>query len=134
MRENYLTGIEILDDRVIMRNEFYTSERIIYTDGRQHPDNGEPTNLGHSIGWWEDGVLVVDTRLFSGHRFGNHTSGVPSGTQKHLVERYSLSDDGTRAIIDYTIEDPEFLTEPFVGQTTMIYSPHLQLFAYDCNL
>ena len=130
---NYLTGIEIMDDRVILRNEFFNSVRTIYTDGRSHPNDAQPTNLGYSTGSWEDDVFVVDTRLFAGHRFGNHTSGVPSGTQKHLIERYSLSEDGTRAIIDYVIEDPQFLTEPFVGQTTMIYSPHLQLYAYDCT-
>jgi hypothetical protein len=131
---NYLTGMEILDDRVLMRNEFFNAVRTIYTDGRSHPENAAPANLGHSIGWWEDDVFVVDTRNFAGHRFGNHTSGVPSSTQKHLVERISLSDDGMRAIIDYMIEDPEFLTEPLVGQTTLIYSPHLQLYSYECTL
>lgn len=131
---NYLTGIEILDDRVLMRNEFFNSVRTIYTDGRSHPENAEPANLGHSIGWWEDDVFVVDTRNFAGHRFGNHTSGVPSSTQKHLVERISLSDDGTRAIIDYVIEDPEYLAEPLAGRIAMVYSPHLTLYSYDCTL
>jgi hypothetical protein len=131
---NYLTGIEILDDRVILRSEFFDMERTVYMDGRSHPEGGERTNLGHSIGWWEDEVLVVDTRLLADHRAGNSPSGVPSGARKHVVERFSLSDDGTRAIVDVFIEDPEFLAEPFAGQTTMVYSPHLQLYRYDCRL
>ncbi|GIT15171.1 MAG: hypothetical protein CM1200mP36_09270 [Gammaproteobacteria bacterium] len=130
---NYLSGIELLQDRVILRNEFFDMSRTVYTDGREHPENGERTNQGHSIGWWEGDTLVVDTTLLSSHRAGNSSSGVPSGVQKHVVERFSLSDDGTRAIVDVFVEDPEFLEEPFEGRTEMVYSPHLQLYAYDCE-
>ena len=131
---NYLTGIEIHDDRVMLRNEFFDMERTVWMDGRQHPENGERTNQGHSIGWWEDDVLVVDTVLLADHRAGNGFFGVPSGAQKHVVERFSLSEDGTHAIVDVVVEDPEYLAEPFIGQTRMVYSPHLQLFTYDCQL
>ena len=65
---NYLTGIEILDDRVMLRNEFFDTERTVWLDGRQHPENGERTNHGHSIGHWEGDTLVVDTTLFADHR------------------------------------------------------------------
>jgi hypothetical protein len=128
---NYLTGIEILEDRVMLRSEFFDVERTVYTDGRGHPDNLEPTNQGHSIGHWEDGVLVVDTVGLAEHRSGNG-GGIPSSTQRHVVERYYLSDDGTRAIVDVWFEDPEYLAEPFEGRTEMVYTPHLQLFRYDC--
>ena len=128
---NYLSGIEILDDRVILRNEFFDVTRTVYTDGRGHPEGGERTIQGHSIGWWEDDVLVVDTTLFADFGSGNGP-GVPSGSQKHVVERYSLSEDGTRAIVDIFVEDPEFLAEPFSGRTELVYVPHLQLYRYDC--
>jgi hypothetical protein len=130
---NYLTGIEILADRVMLRNEFLDVNRTVYTDGRGHPEIGERTIQGHSIGWWEDDVLVVDTTLFADFGSGNG-AGVPSGSQKHAVERYSLSEDGTRAIVDIFVEDPEFLAEPFIGRTEMVYVPHLQLYRYDCIL
>jgi hypothetical protein len=35
--------------------------RRIYTDGRPHPEDPDPTLHGHSIGHWEGDVLVVDT-------------------------------------------------------------------------
>ena len=57
----YLNGIEVLDDRVILRNEYFDQTRTVYTDGRDHPQDQEPTNEGHSIGSWEEGVLMVDT-------------------------------------------------------------------------
>jgi hypothetical protein len=64
----FLNEIELLDDRVIMRSEFLDAERVIYLDGREHPADGPRTNQGHSIGRWEDDVLVVDTTLFADHR------------------------------------------------------------------
>lgn len=127
----YLNGIEVLDDRVILRNEYFDQTRIVYTDGREHPQNLEPTNEGHSIGSWENDVLVVDTVGFTNHPSGNGR-GVPSGAQKRMTERYSLSEDGTRALVDITVEDPEFLAEPYNGHTEMVYTPELQLHRYDC--
>lgn len=128
----YLNGVEILEDRVILRSEFFDAERIVYTDGRGHPEDGERTNQGHSTGWWEGDVLVVDTRLFAEHRSGNGT-GVPSGPDKHVVERLSLSEDGTRLIVDVTLEDPAYLAETFTGRKELLYTPHLQLHRYDCD-
>jgi len=127
----YLNGIEVLDDRVILRNEYFDQTRIVYTDGRDHPEDQEPTNEGHSIGTWEDGVLVVDTVQFAEHPSGNGR-GVPSGAQKHMTERYALSEDGTLAIVDIVVEDPEFLAEPYNGHIEMVYTPNLQLHRYDC--
>jgi hypothetical protein len=129
---NYLTGIEILEDRIILRNEFLDAMRTVYLDGRGHPENGERTVQGHSIGRWENDVLVVDTTLFADFPEGNGR-GISSGAQKHVVERFFLSEDGTRAIVDVFIEDPEYLVEPFSGRTEMTYVPHLQLYHYGCT-
>ena len=129
---NYLTGIEILDDRVMIRSEFFDVERTVWTDGREHPENLEPTNQGHSIGHWEGDILVVDTIGLAPHRDGNG-GGVASSTARHVTERFYLSDDGGRAIVDVHIEDPEYFAEPFTGRTEMTYVPHLQLYRYNCS-
>jgi len=127
----YLTGIEILNDRVMLRSEFFDVERTVYTDGRGRSDNLAPTNQGHSIGWWEDDVLVVDTVGLAEHRNGNG-GGIPSSTERHVIERYYLSEDGTRAVVDVYVEDPVYLAEPFTGRTEMTYVPQLELYRYDC--
>jgi len=129
----YMTEIEILDDRVVIRNEFFDNMRTIYTDGRGHPDSGDRTNQGHSIGSWEGSALVVDTTRFADHP-STSGDGVPGGSQKHTVERFSLSEDGRRLIADVTIEDPEFLAMPFNGSLQWDYTPELQLYRYDCDL
>lgn len=129
---HYLNEIEILDDRVIIRDEWFDAERIVYTDGREHPENGERTRLGHSIGHWEGNTLVVDTRLFSPHR-SPYGIGVESGVQKHVVERYTLNDDGRSLMLDVFLEDPEFLGETFSGTLNWDYTPDYEFYRYDCD-
>jgi hypothetical protein len=133
----YLNEIEIRGDAIVIRNERFNAERIIYTDGRGHPENGPRTNQGHSIGHWEGDTLVVDTALFADHRApisgqqGNE--GVPSGAQKHAIERIRLSDDRTRLVFDWVVEDPEFLAEPFAGHVEWYYSPQFEMLGFGCD-
>ena len=101
-------------------------------DGRAHPEPSERFVTGHSIGWWEDDTLVVDTRNFADHR-SPYQIGIPSGAQKHVVERYRLNDDGLHLDVEFTLEDPEFLAEPMVHRRPLIYSPHLAMFPGECD-
>lgn len=128
----YLNEIELLDDRVIIRSEFFDAVRTIYLDGRAHPENGERTNQGHSIGRWEGDVLHVDTALFADHRDASG-NGVPSGAQKHLIERFYLNEDGTRLVVDIELSDPEYLAETLITSKSLVYVPQLELLPYNCD-
>ena len=129
---HYLNEIEILDDRVIIRDEWFDAERVVHTDGRGHPEDGERTRLGHSIGHWEGDTLVVDTRLFAPHR-SPYGIGLASGTDKHVVERYTLNDDGRSLTLEVFIEDPEYLAESFSGTLNWDYTPDFEFYRYDCD-
>jgi hypothetical protein len=129
----YLNEIEVLSDRVLLRNERFNVQRIVYMDGRGHPENGERSNQGHSIGWWEEDVLVVDSTLFTTHRSQFLGSGLPSGRDKHVVERYALSDDGSRIVIEFRLDDPEYLAEPFIGSLEWHFAPHFDMLGFDCD-
>ena len=86
--------IEIGDPLVSIRTEYNTVERTVHMDLASH--EGAPvSHQGHSIGWWEGEVLVVDTTRFEDNPSGN-ARGVRSGPQKHLVERFELSPDRTK--------------------------------------
>lgn len=134
----YLTEIEVRGDRVVMRSEFFNVDRIVYMDGRPHPRDGMRTRQGHSVGRWEGETLVVDTVAFADHRVGNSfgsafASGLPSGARKHVVERYRLSDDGTRMLIDFVVEDPEYLAAPLTASAEWDYVPQQQLQRFGCE-
>jgi hypothetical protein len=130
----HLNEITIETDRILIHNEFFDVQRTIWMDGRGHPEGGERTNQGHSIGHWENGVLVVDTTHFAEHRSTLPGTGLPSGAQKHVVERYSLEDDGTRISIEIVLEDPEFLAEPFMHSLEWRSSGYAELSPYACDI
>jgi len=134
----YLNEIVLHEDSILIRNERFHVERIVYMDGRGHPEIGERSNQGHSIGWWEGEVLVVDTTFFTEHRAPingrpSRAEGVPSGLDKHVVERFALSEDGERIVIDFLVEDPEYLAEPFTGTVEWYYAPHFEMLGFDCD-
>ena len=128
----WLSQIEPSRDVVTIRNEWFDVERTIYMDGRDHPEGGERTIQGHSIGRWEGDTLVVDTTNFADHR-SPYQTGVPSGSQKHVVERYTLSEDGSRILVEFTLEDPQYLSEPFSATVDWIYRPDLDFFQFNCD-
>ncbi|HSG65862.1 MAG TPA: DUF6152 family protein [Gammaproteobacteria bacterium] len=131
----YLNEIELHEDMVILRSEFFDVERVVHMDGRDHPQDAPRTIQGHSIGWWEDEVLVVDTRFMADHRapIRGPNEGVPSGAERHVVERYRLSENGKRITIDVRVEDPEYLAEPFEGTLEWVHVPDFELSSFSCQ-
>lgn len=130
----YLMEIDIREDEEIiyLRSEYFDEERTVYMDGREHPAPDQRFTTGHSIGTWDGDTLIVDTRNFEDHR-SPYQVGVPSGSQKHVVETYRLTEDGTRIDMTFTLEDPEYLTEPMVHSRQLMYSPHLQMYSGECD-
>ena len=130
----YLLEFEVdeSNDTILIRSEFFDEERTIHMDGRSHPADDQRYPTGHSIGRWEGDTLVIDTSNFAGHR-SPYQIGVPSGSQKHVVERYRLIENGTRMAAEFMLEDPEYLAEPFIHQRELIYSPHEEMFRFNCD-
>jgi hypothetical protein len=130
----YLAEIELGDDAIVIRSEFYGAERTIYMDGRDHPENGQRTVQGHSIGHWEGDTLVIDSTLFADFRSSIPSTGIPSGEKKHLAERMTLSDDGQTALYEFVVEDADYLAEPLSGEYTWHFVPHLEFISLECEL
>ena len=95
-------------------------ERTIHLGARTHPAGVEPSRAGHSIGWWENDTLIVDT---IGFLPGTLTGTTPHSGELHVIERFTL-DTTTMALKgDYSADDPSYFTEPYVGSTTLYPSP-----------
>ena len=121
------------EETIAIRHQYFDSERIVYMDGRAHPESGERFFEGHSIGRWESGTLIVDTRNFEDHR-SPYQNGIPSGGQKHVVERYELMENGTRMALEFMLEDPEYLTGSMTHRRELVYSPQLDMTPFNCDL
>jgi hypothetical protein len=130
----YLIQITINEDEetVNILNEFYDELRTVYMDGRDHTDIAERYSTGHSIGRWDGETLVVDTRNFSDHR-SPYQIGVPSGAQKHVVERYRLIENGARVVVDFALSDLEYIAESLTDSRELIYSPEIPLYPFNCD-
>jgi len=94
--------------------------RRIYTDGRDHPEDPDPTFHGHSVGRWDGDTLIVDTIgvLPQALIAIGESVGVPNNGDMHIVERIHLA--GPDELHDkLTITAPRVLTGPW--RTTRIY-------------
>ena len=98
--------------RITTHHEAWMQWRVIYTDGRAHPDDLDPSFNGHSIGRWEGDTLVIDT-------VGIKTSvamgmGINHSDKLHLVERIHLAKGDPDTLKDeLTINDPLALEKPW---------------------
>jgi hypothetical protein len=95
--------------------------RRIYTDGRDWPDEVEPTFQGHSIGRWIDttgsgryDVLEVETRHFKGPRVLDPT-GIPThvDNQSIVKERIYLDKSDPKLLHDEITLIDNALTRPW---------------------
>ena len=95
--------------------------RRIYTDGRAHPPDPDPTFHGHSIGHWEGDTLVVDTIgvLPQTYVAVSESVGVPNNGDLRVSERFHLGPEQDVLYDDIEISAPHVLQKPW--KTTRKY-------------
>src|SRR5262245_39127317 len=75
-------------DMIAFLFEYQTIWRVVYLDGRKHPDDilDYPEFMGHSIGRWENDTLVIETVAIN-ERTWLDTAGHEHSIKLRLVER-----------------------------------------------
>ena len=106
-----------------LHHEYFAVIRTVPLGGE--PVQSEPSGLfGYATVRLEGDSLVVETEGFPEQVAGlasiydpNGRGGeLPSSTGKRLTEHYSVTDDGTSLVLEYTVEDPEYLTAAFADR------------------
>jgi hypothetical protein len=123
--------ITLGEDDIVIRTELESAERVIHLNESSHA-GAEPSVQGHSIGRWEGDVLVVDTARFAEHGMGNAQK-LPSGPEKRLTERFTLSPDGTKILYSFEMTDPDILAEPIGYEVEWVYSPDFEMIQMPCD-
>ena len=92
--------------------------RTIHLNMAEHPADLEPSRAGHSIGRWENDVLVVDTVGFAP---GVLSPPVLHTDRLHVVERFSLepTEAGPTLMRSYTADDPVYFSGTYSGSDTL---------------
>ena len=85
--------------------------RQIFTDGREHPKDPNPTWFGYSVGHWEGDTLVVVTTGFNDKGWLDN-AGKPATDKLRVTERFIRKDFGNMDI-QITIDDPKAYTRPW---------------------
>jgi hypothetical protein len=117
--------------KVVMLYEYDHFVREIYTDGRQHPKDLNPTWMGDSIGKWEGDTLVVDSVGFNDKTWLDN-DGHPHTEDLHVVERLRRASYDTLTI-DVTIDDPKAYTKSWSGHMIFELKPDWNLGEMVCE-
>lgn len=109
---------------------WHTPHRVIWMDARPHPPEGtRHTWMGFSTGRWVGDTLVVKTtHLKSGWIRRN---GVPHSDEAALTEYWMRH--GDYLTIVSVLEDPIYLTAPFVRSATFALNLGYEIGGYTCS-
>ena len=120
----YLNQIEVPGDTVVIRSEFFNVDRTVHMDGRGHPREVRARTKaipsdggGWCTRWSTQRSLPASARELAGPvvraSARQHTSLPSRPSEASPVERYQLSQDGTRLLINFVLEGhPDYLAEP----------------------
>ncbi|MBF8269753.1 MAG: hypothetical protein HW386_1462 [Gammaproteobacteria bacterium] len=118
------------DGQITIIEEAYTQVRRVYLDQQQVTlDDIEPGFFGHSVGYWKEGVLHVDTIGIKDYVQFQYT---PHSRDMRINERfYKVAPD----ILwdEITITDPEYLTQPWVFTYAYKHMPGYKMQEYICE-
>lgn len=112
---DYPSEIVQIPGRIIQFFDYFNAHRIIWTDGRQLPDNPDPWFYGHAVGHWDGDTLVIDSNGYD-ERSWLDADGHPHSDQMRMQERYRKTDANTIEV-SMTLTDPKAYTQPWVSET-----------------
>jgi hypothetical protein len=102
-------------------------------DGRKHPPASDSFSHGHSIGWMEGDVLVVETTNFTWDPDGfDDQSHIARSHMAKYTERYRLLEPDKMELA-ITVDDPLFLKEPFTYTATLNRTKEALVGSWDCD-
>ena len=132
-KNNIPDGVKVVQtpDLVLLLHESRTIYRQVFTDGRAHPKDPQPTWMGYSIGRWEGDTLVVETIGQNGRTWLD-MRGLPATNALRVVERFRRPSIG-RIEIDVTIDDPKAYTKPWDVKLSWSLLPDTDLIESICE-
>lgn len=125
-------GMEIFQgsELIVIKMEYYDQVRVIFMNRDSHPADWPLSNMGHSIGRWEEDTLVVDTaRLRPSTLFNN---GVDHSENLVVHERFKLSEDGSVLLVTQEFEDPAVF-EGRAARLLPLIGDDDHVLPYDCD-
>jgi len=105
--------------------------RQIFTDGRELPQDPNPTWWGYSVGHWEGDTLVVQSAGFNDRSWLDY-SGHPHTEELRVTERFQRRDFGHMQL-QMTLDDPKTFTKPITIALGVNFGPDIEMLEFVCN-
>ena len=123
-----VTSIRQVNSEIFIYHESMDVTRTVHMNLSEHPNGFEPSDMGHSIGRFEDGSLIIDTAGFA--------AGVLVGSTLHtdamtMNERLTVAPDTGSLEVAWTIVDEAYYSEPITGGQTLA-STDQRVARYEC--
>ncbi len=119
------------DERITLLYGSMGLVRTIHLNLGAHPADVVPTRAGHSIGRWEDDVLVVDTAGFLPGIL-SADGRVPHSGEMRVVERFALDPETMALTRRYTARDPLYFTGEYSG-ADVVYPAEIPFEVRPCD-
>jgi hypothetical protein len=123
--------IELVDggDGILIRGEAYDLERLAHLQASR--DEPAPSPLGYSLARFDGDELLIETNRIDYHSYGD--LGPAQSDESHVVERFTLSEDGLTLDYEITVTDAVMLAEPWLWGGSFIYREGAQLRRWNCG-
>ena len=136
----YIYEISRDGNRVDLYHEYARIERPVIL-GSETPNVTDPA-YGERTGRFENDMLIIESTGFPAHSAGlasgwepnGNGADVPASDRKHLIEGYTVNEDGSQLTVEYTVSDPMYLTEPYTAEIVWHRLPDdSPVYEFDCD-
>jgi hypothetical protein len=136
----YLYDVRLDGNELLLHHEYFDIERTVML-GSEAPDGSEP-DFGQRVGRFTGDAIVIESTNFPPNRAGLAASlelngngfDVPSSEQKRFTERYTGNEDGGELTVEYTLEDPVYLSEPYSSEIVFHRVPEdTPMYEFPCD-
>ena len=111
--------------------ESWLDFRQIFTDGRKHPAEMNPTWYGYSVGKWTGETFVVETVGFNEESWLDGL-GLPHSGELRVTERFQRLTAG-HLHMEGTVDDPKMYTRSWTFRIDFNSIPDADLIEYICE-
>jgi Family of unknown function (DUF6152) len=138
----YLFEVGVDGSRVVLHNEAYEIVRTVTLGGAAAPVDPKG-QFGTATARLDGDALVIESKGYPASKWGlgaevqafGGGADVPSSTQKTVTERYTVTPDGRTLVLDYTFNDPAYMTKPYSGRLELTRVPDsAALYPYACDV
>jgi hypothetical protein len=116
----YLTRISVSGDEVLFEHEYYKVKRKVSLT-QSVSATAPAAEFGRPVGKFSADAFVIESEgyvqnpagLASDWDANGRGADIPSSTRKRLREEYTVSGDSRYLLVNVTVEDPVYLSEPY---------------------